>query len=84
MSKELIGGKISPTEAAALMEKSTLFIYEGMRREVLDIGVAMKMQGSSKWSYSISPTKLAQYLGVDVETLYERLAVIRERKGVSA
>ena len=84
MSKELIGGKIYPAEAAALMEKSTLFVYIGMQREALDIGVAMQMPGSSKWSYHISPTKLAQYLGVNVETLYERLAEIRDRKDVTA
>ena len=72
--------KISPTEAAALMEKSTLFVYEGMRRDVLEIGVAMQMPGSTRWSYSISPTMLANYLGIDVATLYERLEAIRERK----
>lgn len=76
--------KISPTEAAALMGKSTLFVYEAMRRDVLDIGVAMQLPGSTRWTYSISPTKLANYLGVDVEMLFERLSEIRERKDVTA
>lgn len=71
--------KISPTEAAALMEKSTLFVYEGMRREVLEIGVAMQMPGSTRWSYSISPTMLANYLGIDVDTLYQRLSDLRSK-----
>lgn len=76
--------KILPAEAAALMGKSTLFVYVGMQRELLEIGVAMQMEGSSKWTYSISPSMLANYLGVDVETLFERLAEIRARKGVTA
>ena len=71
--------KILPVEAAKLIEKSNLFVYEAMKRETLegkkylDIGVAMQMPGSTKWSYSISPTKLANYLGIDVPTLNERL-----------
>ena len=71
-------GKILVCEAAKLMEKSNLFVYEAMKRGVLDIGIAMQMPGSTKWSFSISPTKLAEYLGIDVPTLNERLRVIRE------
>lgn len=74
--------KISPTEAAALMEKSTLFIYEGMRRGLLEIGVAMQMPGSTRWSFSISPSMLASYLGISTEELFKRLAALRERKSV--
>ena len=79
-------GKILVCEAAKLMEKSNLFVYEAMKREVLEgkeylnIGVAMQMPGSTKWSFSISPTKLAAYLGIDIPTLNERLREIRERK----
>lgn len=69
--------KILPTEAAKLLGKSNLFVYEAMKRGFLNIGVAMQMPNSTKWSFSISPTKLAEYLGVDVETLNERLAEIR-------
>lgn len=69
--------KILPVEAAKLMGKSNLFVYEAMRRGAIDIGVAMQMPGSTKWSFSISPTKLADYLGIDVPTLYERLKEIR-------
>lgn len=74
--------KISPTEAAALMEKSTLFVYEAMRRGLLDIGVAMQMPGSTRWSFSISPSMLASYLGISTEELFKRLAALRERKSV--
>lgn len=64
--------KITVTQAAALMGKSALFVREAMRREVLDIGIAMQMPGSEKWNFHISPQKLAEYLGVSVEELMER------------
>ena len=69
--------KILPVEAAKLMKKSNLFVYEAMKRGVLDIGIAMQMPGSTKWSFSISPTKLADYLGIDIPTLNERLKELR-------
>lgn len=61
--------KIKVTEAAALMQKTPLFVYEAMRREAIDIGIAMQMPGSTKWTFHISPPKLAAYLGVTVEEL---------------
>lgn len=69
--------KILPCEVAKLLGKSNLFVYEAMKRGFLNIGVAMQMPGSQKWTFSISPTLLAEYLGVDVPTLQERLADIR-------
>lgn len=75
MSKER---KILVSEVAKLLEKSNLFVYEAMKRGYLNIGVAMQMPNSTKWSFSISPTQLAEYLGIDIPTLNERLAGIRE------
>ena len=72
-----MGLKILPCEAAKLMGKSNLFVYEAMKRGFLDIGVAMQMPNSSKWSFSISPTKLAEYLGIDMTALNERLREMR-------
>ena len=79
--------KIQVCEAAKLLEKSNLFVYEAMKRvdqngkPILDIGVAIQMPNSKKWSFSISPAKLAAYLGIDIPTLDERIASIRgERK----
>lgn len=73
--------KILVCEVAKLLGKSNLFVYEAMKRGYLNIGVAMQMPNSTKWSFSISPTQLAEYLGIDVATLNERLADIRgERK----
>ena len=72
--------KIIVPEVALLLGKSNLFIYEALKRGVLDLGVAMQMPNSTKWSFSISPTKLSEYMGIDVPTLNERLKEIRERR----
>lgn len=77
MSKER---KILVCEVAKLLGKSNLFVYEAMKRGFLNIGVAMQMPNSTKWSFSISPTQLADYLGIDIPTLNERLASIREER----
>jgi hypothetical protein len=65
--------KITTAMAAQLMQKSPLFVREAMKREAIDIGVAMQMPNSPKWSFHISPTKLAAYLGVTVEQLWKEL-----------
>lgn len=69
--------KILVCEVAKLLGKSNLFVYEAMKRGCLNIGVAMQMPNSQKWTFSISPTLLAEYLGIDIPTLDERLASIR-------
>lgn len=70
--------KILVAEVAKLLGKSNLFIYEAMKRGYLNIGVAMQMPNSKKWTFLISPTLLANYLGIDVPTLNERLEEIRK------
>ena len=75
--------KISVQEAASIIGKANLFVREGMKRGVLEIGVAMQMPGRERWTFSISPSMLAQYLGISVEELYKRVEEIREKKGVA-
>jgi len=70
--------KILVSEVAKLLGKSNLFVYEAMKRGCLNIGVAMQMPNSTKWTFSISPTQLAEYLGIDIPTLNKRLSEIRE------
>ena len=72
--------KILVSEVAKLLGKSNLFIYEAMKRGLLNIGIAMQMPNSQKWSFSISPTLLSEYMGIDVPTLNERLSHIREER----
>ena len=70
--------KILVCEVAKLLGKSNLFVYEAMKRGILNIGIAMQMPNSTKWTFSISPTLLAEYMGIDIPTLNERLLKIRE------
>ena len=63
--------KITVQTAARLMGKSTLFVREGMRRGVLPIGEAMLLDGSTKWTFYISPPLLAKYIGVDLEVVLD-------------
>lgn len=72
--------KILVSEVAKLLGKSNLFIYEAMKRGVLNIGIALQMPNSTKWSFSISPTLLAEYMGIDIPTLNERLCEIRGKE----
>ena len=72
-----VEGKIQVCEVAKLLGKSNLFVYEAMKRGYLNIGIAMQMPNSTKWTFSISPTLLAEYLGIDIPTLNERLLKIR-------
>ena len=63
--------KITVQVAAKLMGKSTLFVREGMRLGVLPIGEAFQLPGSTKWTFYISPTLLANYIGADLKTVLE-------------
>lgn len=65
-------GKITVSEAAAVLHVSHQFVRIGMQRGVLPIGTAIKM--SSKWTYQISPKMLTDYCGAD---LRKELAQIR-------
>ena len=59
--------KITPDQAAAVMGCSAQFIRIGLQRGLLDIGNAVKM--STKWTYNISPAKLAARQGITLDQL---------------
>ena len=63
--------KITPDQAAAIMGCSAQFVRIGLQRGLLDIGDAVKM--SSKWTYNISPAKLAARQGMTIEELVKQL-----------
>lgn len=63
--------KITPEDAAAIMGCSAQFVRIGLQRGRLDIGDAVKM--SSKWTYNISPAKLAARQGMTIEELVKQL-----------
>ena len=59
--------KITPDQAAMVMGCSSQFIRIGLQRGLLNIGDAVKM--SSKWTYNISPAKLAERQGISMDQL---------------
>lgn len=63
--------KITPDQAAMVMGCSAQFVRIGLQRGLLDIGDAVKM--SSKWTYNVSPAKLAARQGITVEELERSL-----------
>lgn len=63
--------KITPDQAALIMGCSAQFVRIGLQRGLLDIGDAVKM--SSKWTYNISPSKLAARQGMTLEELERNL-----------
>lgn len=64
--------KIAPPQAAALMGKSNLFVYEGLRRGFFPFGYAMKTS-PTRWTYYISPPQFAAFLGISLEALTEEV-----------
>ena len=63
--------KITPDQAALIMGCSAQFVRIGLQRGLLDIGDAVKM--SSKWTYNISPARLAARQGMTLEDLEKEL-----------
>ena len=63
--------KITPDQAAMVMGCSAQFVRIGMQKGLLDIGDAVKM--SSRWTYNISPAKLAMRQGTTIEELVREL-----------
>ena len=59
--------KITPDQAAYVMGCSAQFVRIGLQRGLLDIGNAVKM--STKWTYNISPARLAARQGMTVDQL---------------
>lgn len=67
--------RITVQQAAELSGRAAQYIRIAMQRNLIDIGIAMKMPGSSKYYYDIRPQKLADYLGIDLASMYNRLGV---------
>lgn len=68
-------GKITVTEAAAVLNVSPQFVRIAMQQEKLKIGVALKM--SSIWTYNISEKLLADYSGKDIEKELEKIRSVK-------
>ncbi len=65
--------RITPVEAAAIINSSPQFVRIAMQQGILNIGTALKMPGSSTWTYNISPKLLGDYTGKDIDKELERI-----------
>lgn len=57
------GANVPISEVARIMRKDKNFVRIGIQEKWLPIGVAYKKEGSSEYSYYISPKKLYEYTG---------------------
>lgn len=57
---------ITVQKAAKLLKKSEMFVRIGLQRGLLPFGVAIKLDGKTKYSYHISPKLFEEYLGTTV------------------
>lgn len=64
---------ITTSDVGRLLGKSDLTVRVMMQKGLLDIGIAELMPGNKRWTYFVSPNKLAEYLGCSVPELYARL-----------
>ena len=64
--------KITPNDAARVMGCSGQFVRIGLQRGLLDIGDAVQMS-AKRWTYCISPAKLAERQGMTVDELYKEI-----------
>lgn len=55
---EFSGGNVPVMVAAKVMRKDPQYIRQGILQGILDIGYALKKEGSSQYDYYISPLKL--------------------------
>lgn len=67
--------RIKVQQAAELSGRAAQYIRIAMQRDLIDIGTAIKMPGSTKYYYDIRPQKLAEYLGISVKNMYEKLGI---------
>lgn len=67
--------KITVNQAASLMGKCPMFVRIGLQRKLLDIGEAQQLTGR-RYTYAISPGKLASWLGITVDELSRKVQLM--------
>lgn len=71
-----MNNKIKIKQAARLMGASEQYVRDGLKTQQLPIGSAVQMS-KKKYTYNISPGKLAEYLGMTID---EMLRIIADQK----
>ena len=64
-------GRVSVKRAAELLNMSIISVQGALIHEALPIGGAWKNNGSSTYTYHISPKKLSDYLGIPVDQVID-------------
>lgn len=59
--------------AAKILGMTPLTLQESLKAKALPIGGAWKNEGSTCWTFHISPHLLAQYIGATDEELKQRI-----------
>ena len=65
-------GRVSVPRAAELLNLSPLSVQGALIHNALPIGGAWKNEGSSTYTYHISPKLLADYLGISVDQIVRK------------
>lgn len=58
--------RLKVKDVARLMNVSEQFVRACLQDKVFPFGYATKINGSSRWTYYISPTKFQEYTGIKV------------------
>jgi hypothetical protein len=67
---------MSTYDAACLLDKPVQWVRLGLRSGRLSFGGAVR-GGGGRWSYDIRPERLAQYMGITLDELWDRLEKAR-------
>jgi len=70
--------KISVKLAAKLLGVSHMFVNVGLRAGRLPYGTGVQMPGG-RWSFDIRAEKLAEYMGISMSELEDRIAALNEK-----
>ena len=58
--------RITVNEAADMLERSPEFIRIALQQKALPIGIAIRMHGSTRYTYYINPPDLAKYMNGNI------------------
>lgn len=64
--------KLKVKDAAKILGKAELFVRCGIVSGKLPIGTAIQVSGK-RYSYHVSPGKLAEYMGITIEQLQQEI-----------
>ena len=76
--------RITVHEAADMLERSPEFIRIALQQKALPIGIAIRMHGSTRYTYYINPPDLAKYMNISLKELEKRKERLHRFEGRSA